>query len=71
MDATLPYDSLAALRRALVAEVPHLARIDEVPENDWSRVPLQKTGDGRFPLCGRGFLPDQPDRPGLDADGRA
>jgi len=29
----LPYDSLAALRRALVAAVPHLGRIDEVAEN--------------------------------------
>jgi NADH-quinone oxidoreductase subunit G len=42
LGATLPYDSLAALRRALVAEVPHLAKIDEVPENDWVRLPLQK-----------------------------
>ena len=33
LDATLPYDSLAQLRQALVAEVPHLAQIDQVPEN--------------------------------------
>ena len=46
MDATLPFDSLAALRRALIAEVPHLGRIDEVPQNEWNRVPLQKTGNG-------------------------
>ncbi|WP_138469676.1 NADH-quinone oxidoreductase subunit NuoG [Poseidonocella sp. HB161398] len=34
----LPYDSLAALRRALVKAVPHLARVDEVPENAWDPV---------------------------------
>ncbi|MCE8512704.1 NADH-quinone oxidoreductase subunit G [Ruegeria pomeroyi] len=33
LDATLPYDSLAQLRQALVGEVPHLAQIDQVPEN--------------------------------------
>ncbi|MCE8521401.1 NADH-quinone oxidoreductase subunit G [Ruegeria pomeroyi] len=33
LDATLPYDSLAQLRQALVAEVPQLAQIDQVPEN--------------------------------------
>ncbi len=32
---TLPFDSLAQLRQALVKEVPHLGQIDEVPENDW------------------------------------
>jgi len=42
LNAALPYDNLASLRRALVAEVPHLGRIDEVPENEWLRVPLQK-----------------------------
>ncbi|WP_225030346.1 NADH-quinone oxidoreductase subunit NuoG [Xinfangfangia pollutisoli] len=38
LGATLPWDSLAALRARLVAEVPHLGRIDEVAENAW--VPL-------------------------------
>ncbi|MEE4346524.1 MAG: NADH-quinone oxidoreductase subunit NuoG [Paracoccaceae bacterium] len=33
MGATLPYDSLAQLRQALVAAAPHLAQIDEVPVN--------------------------------------
>ena len=36
--ATQPWDSLAQLRRALVAAVPHLGRIDAVPENDWQPV---------------------------------
>jgi NADH-quinone oxidoreductase subunit G len=30
-----PWDSLAQLRSALVAAVPHLAGIDEVAQNDW------------------------------------
>jgi len=48
LDATLPYDSLAALRKALVAEVPHLAAIDDVAENRWKRVPLRKPAKADF-----------------------
>lgn len=40
MEATLPFDSIAALRRALVGDVPHLARVDEVAENAWT--PLER-----------------------------
>jgi len=49
LGATLPYDSLAALRRALVAEVPHLGDIDRVPENDWQPLPAGDLGEGAFP----------------------
>ncbi|MDO5704317.1 MAG: NADH-quinone oxidoreductase subunit NuoG, partial [Paracoccus sp. (in: a-proteobacteria)] len=35
LGAALPWNSLAALRRALVEAVPHLAQIDHVPQNDW------------------------------------
>lgn len=38
MGAVLPFDSLAQLRRALIEEVPHVAQIDAVPENDWTMV---------------------------------
>ncbi|MCK0101782.1 NADH-quinone oxidoreductase subunit NuoG [Pseudohalocynthiibacter sp. F2068] len=48
LGATLPYDSLAALRKALVAEVPHLAAIDGVAENKWKRVPLRKPAKADF-----------------------
>ncbi len=34
-----PWDSLAQLRQALVQDVPHLAQIDEVPENEWQPMP--------------------------------
>ncbi|KAJ55559.1 NADH dehydrogenase [Actibacterium mucosum KCTC 23349] len=49
LEATLPYDSLAALRQAVVAAVPHLAAIDQVPENTWTPLdtkPLKKAGLG-------------------------
>ena len=47
--ATLPWDSLTALRRALVEAVPHLAQIDEVPENAPATLPMRDMGgkDGR------------------------
>ncbi len=44
----LPWDSLAALRRALVGDVPHLARIDEVPENDWQPLAEAEIGAGQM-----------------------
>ncbi|MBY6090138.1 NADH-quinone oxidoreductase subunit NuoG [Maritimibacter alkaliphilus] len=46
--AKLPFDSLAQLRQALVAEVPHLAAIDTVPENDWTAVEIDSLGDATF-----------------------
>ncbi len=39
MDATLPYDSLASLRQALVKAHPHLGKVDEVSENEWMPTP--------------------------------
>ena len=48
LDATLPWDSLAQLRQALVAEVPHLARIDEVVENEWNLPDGGTLGSGDF-----------------------
>ncbi|UWR23694.1 NADH-quinone oxidoreductase subunit NuoG [Sulfitobacter sp. S190] len=38
LDAVLPYDSIAALRQALVKAHPHLGQVDEVAQNDWSVV---------------------------------
>jgi len=48
LGATLPYDSLAALRTALVADVPHLGVVDGVAENKWKRVPLRKPAKADF-----------------------
>jgi NADH-quinone oxidoreductase subunit G len=53
LGATLPFDSLAALRAAMFEAVPHLAAIDQVPENDWSPVPPGELGDGDFAAAAR------------------
>ena len=48
MGTVLPYDSIAQLRQALVAQVPHLQRMDEVPRNDWNPVPPADLGAGQM-----------------------
>ncbi|SIT76474.1 NADH-quinone oxidoreductase subunit NuoG [Pontibaca methylaminivorans] len=48
LGAALPFDSLAALRAALVAAVPHLGDIDEVAENDWQPLAAGELGRGDF-----------------------
>jgi NADH-quinone oxidoreductase subunit G len=45
----LPFDSITELRRAMVAEVPHLGAIDRVPENAWTPV-------GRGDMAGGDFV---------------
>jgi len=45
---TLPFDTLPALRRALVKAVPHLGRIDEVAQNDWQALPVATPGSEPF-----------------------
>ena len=44
--ATLPFDTLAALRRQLIGEVPHLGQIDHVPENSWTALAVSQPSDG-------------------------
>ena len=46
--ATLPYDTLVQLRRALVDAVPHLGLIDDVPVNDWRAETPGDLGEGDF-----------------------
>ena len=48
LGATQPWHSLAQLRQAMVEAVPHLAQIDDVPENEWSALPAGKLGDATF-----------------------
>ena len=48
MGATLPWDSLAQLRRRLAGDVPHLGTIDEVPANGWQALPEGELGHGGF-----------------------
>ncbi len=48
LGATLPFDSLPALRKHLTAAVPHLADIDIVPDNDWQAVEPGPLGKADF-----------------------
>lgn len=45
---TLPWDSLAGLRRALVSAYPHLGQVDQVAENAWQRIPLREPARASF-----------------------
>ena len=68
----LPWDSLAALRRALVADHPHLGRDRHGARECRPRRGGEGRGrsrNGALFLRGRGLLPDQPDRPRLRPDG--
>ena len=48
LGATLPFDSLAQLRTALIEAVPHLARIDEVIENEVKPLAAGALGKAAF-----------------------
>jgi NADH-quinone oxidoreductase subunit G len=48
LGAALPFDSLGALRNQLTAAFPHLAEIDEVPENAWQALPQGKLAQTVF-----------------------
>ncbi len=43
--ATLPYDSIAALRQALVKAHPHLGKIDQLAQNEWQPLAQGKIAD--------------------------
>ncbi|MDZ4395185.1 NADH-quinone oxidoreductase subunit NuoG [Cypionkella sp.] len=57
---TLPWDSLAALRKALIAAHPHLGMIDHVPSNDWQPVALRDMGKADFRNAFKGFYLTNP-----------
>ena len=48
LGATLPFDSLSALRTAMIAANPHLGAIDEVAANDWAPLKAKKMGKANF-----------------------
>jgi NADH-quinone oxidoreductase subunit G len=56
----LGYDSLPQLRRKLIAEVPHLGRIDEVPENAMKMLKKRPLGAGDFGEAVRDFYLSNP-----------
>ena len=60
LGAVLPYDSLAALRRKLIEAVPHLGRIDEVPENEWQPLEVIAPAGADFRPAVRDFYLTNP-----------
>jgi len=48
LDAALPFDSIGALRKALVKDVPHLGDVDVVAENEWQPLKRGKVGNAPF-----------------------
>ena len=60
LGATLPWDSLAALRAAIVVRHPHLGAIDQVPDNAWTPLPVQDMGQATFRNAITGFYLTNP-----------
>ncbi|WP_171128163.1 MULTISPECIES: NADH-quinone oxidoreductase subunit NuoG [unclassified Ruegeria] len=60
LGATLPYDSLAQLRSALIEAVPHLARIDEVIENEVQALEAGTLGKASFRYAIKDFYLTNP-----------
>jgi NADH-quinone oxidoreductase subunit G len=52
----LPFDSLAELRARMVAEVPHLGRVDAVPQNAWAPLPPGAVGAEPMAAGGEHYL---------------
>ncbi|WP_298675971.1 NADH-quinone oxidoreductase subunit NuoG [uncultured Lentibacter sp.] len=48
LGATQPWDSLAQLRQALIAQVAHLGELDEVPQNPWQLEAAGELGKAGF-----------------------
>ncbi|UWQ89980.1 NADH-quinone oxidoreductase subunit NuoG [Rhodobacteraceae bacterium M382] len=60
LGATLPFDSLAQLRTALIEAVPHLAQIDQVPTNEGDALELEPLGKADFVNAVRDFYLTNP-----------
>jgi len=60
MDAVLPFDSLAALRQALVKAHPHLGRVDQVAENEWQAESQGKMTEAPFKYAVSDFYLSNP-----------
>ncbi len=57
---TQPWDSLAGLRRKLVEAVPHLAQIDQVPQNEWQPLDRFDLGQASFRYAVKDFYLTNP-----------
>ncbi len=58
--ATLPWDSLAALRAALVKAHPHLGQVDQVAANEGPSLPIKPLGKADFRNVTRDFYLTNP-----------
>ncbi|MDB0061933.1 NADH-quinone oxidoreductase subunit NuoG [Octadecabacter sp.] len=58
--AQQPWDSLAGLRTAMVAAVPHLAKVDDVIENEMTPTKVGKLGKATFKSAVRDFYLTNP-----------
>ncbi len=56
----LPWDSLAVLRRELIAAHPHLGQLDVVPENTWTSIAPKAMGKASFKNAFKGFYLTNP-----------
>ncbi|SHH83676.1 NADH-quinone oxidoreductase subunit NuoG [Cognatishimia maritima] len=56
----LPFDSLAQLRTAMIKEVPHLKKVDQVVENEWQPLEMDKLGDATFRTAIKDFYLTNP-----------
>ncbi|WP_406870639.1 NADH-quinone oxidoreductase subunit NuoG [Thioclava sp. 'Guangxiensis'] len=48
LNAKQEWDTLAGLRRAMVSAVPHLARVDEIVESEWTALETRDMGRATF-----------------------
>ncbi|MCK0142447.1 NADH-quinone oxidoreductase subunit NuoG [Aliiroseovarius sp. F20344] len=48
LGATLPWDTQAGLRRAMVEAAPVLGGVDQVADNEWQALPVEKMGKASF-----------------------
>jgi len=60
LGATLPWDSLAALRAKIVAAHPHLGALDQVAENTWQPLAPRDMGKADFRNAFKGFYLTNP-----------
>jgi NADH-quinone oxidoreductase subunit G len=60
LDATQPWDSLAGLRKALVAAVPHMGKVDRIPANSGDPLEADALGQADFRPAVRDFYLTNP-----------
>ena len=60
LGATLPWDSLAQLRHAIISAHPHLGAVDQVAVNDWQPLEVKPMGKATFRPAIREFYLTNP-----------